>query len=56
LAVKPSPDAIAHAKSIVAAFDAQPGAGVVGIGGKMYDRPHLVRARVLLAKAGKPSS
>lgn len=50
----PSPEAIAHAKSIVAAFDAQPGAGVVGIGGKMYDRPHLVRAKLLIAKAGKP--
>jgi citrate lyase subunit beta/citryl-CoA lyase len=49
----PSAEAVAHAQSIVAAFEAQPGAGVVGIGGKMYDRPHLVRARVLLAKAGK---
>ncbi len=49
----PAPEAIAHAQSIVAAFDAQPGAGVVGIGGKMYDRPHLVRAKILLAKATK---
>lgn len=46
----PTPDAIVHAQSIVAAFEAQPGAGVVGIGGKMYDRPHLVRAKVLLGK------
>lgn len=46
----PTRDAIAHAQSIVAAFEAQPGAGVVGIGGKMYDRPHLVRAKVLLGK------
>ncbi len=44
----PSPDAIAQAQAIVDAFAAQPGAGVVGIGGKMYDRPHLVRARNLL--------
>ena len=29
---------------MVAAFAAQPGAGVVGIDGVMYDRPHLVRA------------
>jgi citrate lyase subunit beta/citryl-CoA lyase len=50
----PTPEAIAHARGIVAAFEAEPGAGVVGIGGKMYDRPHLVRAQVLLAKAGKP--
>jgi citrate lyase subunit beta/citryl-CoA lyase len=49
----PMPEAVAHAQSIVAAFAAQPGAGVVGIGGKMYDRPHLVRAKILLAKAGK---
>ncbi|MGD9920925.1 MAG: CoA ester lyase [Pseudorhodoplanes sp.] len=49
----PTPDAVAHAERIVAAFAAQPGAGVVGIGGKMYDRPHLARAKVLLAKAGK---
>lgn len=49
----PDAEAVAHAQSIVAAFEAQPGAGVVGIGGKMYDRPHLVRAKVLLAKAGK---
>jgi citrate lyase subunit beta/citryl-CoA lyase len=49
----PTPEAIAHARSIVEAFEANPGAGVVGIGGKMYDRPHLVRAKLLLAKAGK---
>jgi citrate lyase subunit beta/citryl-CoA lyase len=49
----PSAEAVAHAKAILDAFEAQPGAGVVGIGGKMYDRPHLVRAKVLLAKAGK---
>ena len=28
-----------------------PGAGVVGIGGVMYDRPHLARAKQLLARA-----
>ncbi len=47
----PNAEAIAHAKSILAAFDAQPGAGVVGIGGKMYDRPHQIRAQQLLARA-----
>jgi citrate lyase subunit beta/citryl-CoA lyase len=52
----PSADAIAHAKSILAAFEAQPGAGVVGIGGKMYDRPHLVRAQRLLARAAAAKS
>jgi citrate lyase subunit beta/citryl-CoA lyase len=35
----------------VAAFAAAPGAGAVGIGGVMYDRPHLARARQVLARA-----
>ena len=47
----PSADAIAHAQSVIAAFAAAPGAGVVGIGGVMYDRPHLVKAKQLLARA-----
>jgi citrate lyase subunit beta/citryl-CoA lyase len=37
---------------VVAAFAAEPGAGVVGIDGVMYDRPHLARAKQLLARAG----
>jgi citrate lyase subunit beta/citryl-CoA lyase len=40
---------IEKAKTIVAAFAAKPGAGTVGIDGKMYDRPHLKRAQELLA-------
>jgi citrate lyase subunit beta/citryl-CoA lyase len=47
----PSPAAITHAQSIVDAFAANPGAGVVGIGGVMYDRPHLARAKHLLSRA-----
>jgi citrate lyase subunit beta / citryl-CoA lyase len=46
----PSAESIARAKAIVAAFAAEPNAGVVGIDGVMYDRPHLVRARQLLAR------
>ena len=45
----PTAAEIKKAKAVVAAFAAQPGAGVVGIDGKMYDRPHLVRAQALLA-------
>jgi len=45
---KPSGAQIAKAKAVVAAFAANPGAGAVGIDGKMYDRPHLVRAKALL--------
>jgi citrate lyase subunit beta/citryl-CoA lyase len=40
---------IETAQAIVAAFAAKPGAGTVGIDGKMYDRPHLTRAQALLA-------
>jgi citrate lyase subunit beta / citryl-CoA lyase len=47
----PSAEAIATARAIVAAFATHPGAGVVAIGGVMYDRPHLERARRLLARA-----
>jgi citrate lyase subunit beta/citryl-CoA lyase len=51
----PSAEAIAHAQSVIAAFAAAPGAGVVGIGGVMYDRPHLARAKQLLARASSPA-
>ena len=48
----PSAEQIAKAKAVVAAFAAKPGAGTVGIDGKMYDRPHLARAQALLARIG----
>lgn len=47
----PTPAAIAHAQRVIAAFAAAPGAGVVGIDGLMYDRPHFLRAQLLLARA-----
>jgi len=47
----PSAAALANARAIVAAFAASPGAGVVGIEGVMYDRPHLARAQQLIARA-----
>jgi citrate lyase subunit beta / citryl-CoA lyase len=46
----PNATEIEKAKAIVAAFAAKPGAGTVGIDGKMYDRPHLARAQALLAR------
>lgn len=46
----PSAAAIANAQAIVAAFAASPGAGVIGLQGVMYDRPHLERAKRLLAR------
>ena len=50
-AFTPPEDAIARARAIVATFAASPGAGVVGIDGVMYDRPHLARAQRLIAHA-----
>ena len=44
---------IAQAEKVVAAFAAQPDAGVVSIDGEMYDRPHLSRAQKLLKRAGR---
>ncbi|MBZ6075507.1 HpcH/HpaI aldolase/citrate lyase family protein [Microvirga puerhi] len=52
-AFTPSPDAIARAEAVIAAFRDNPGTGVVGVGGEMLDRPHLVRAERLLARAGR---
>jgi len=49
----PTAEAIAQSERIVAAFAADPGAGVVGIDGRMVDRPHLRRAERLLARAGR---
>jgi citrate lyase subunit beta/citryl-CoA lyase len=47
----PTQEAIAKAKVVVEAFAANPGAGVIGIDGVMFDRPHLERAKGLLARA-----
>src|SRR3974390_1116461 len=44
----PTPAQTQKPKAVVAAFAAQPSAGTVGIDGKMFDRPHLVRAQRLL--------
>jgi citrate lyase subunit beta/citryl-CoA lyase len=46
----PTAEAIATARAVVAAFAADPSAGVVAIEGVMYDRPHLTRAQRLLAR------
>lgn len=49
----PSPEELDEARKVVAAFAANPDAGTLGIDGKMYDIPHLVTARQILAAAGE---
>jgi len=44
----PSPEECAHARAVIDAFAAQPGAGAVRLDGRMIDRPHLVQARRML--------
>jgi citrate lyase subunit beta/citryl-CoA lyase len=50
-AFTPSGEDVRHAEEIVAAFEAHPDAGVLSVGGKMVDRPHLVQARRVLERA-----
>lgn len=50
-AFTPSAQAVKSALAIVEAFKAAGNTGVVGIDGKMYDRPHLKLAERLLARA-----
>jgi citrate lyase subunit beta / citryl-CoA lyase len=51
-AFTPSAEEVAAAREIVAAFAADPQAGVIGIRGVMLDRAHIVRAERVLARAG----
>lgn len=44
----PSAQERAHAQAVVDAFAQNPGAGVISLGGRMVDKPHLVAARRLL--------
>ena len=41
---------VAHARAVVAAFEAHPGAGALSLDGRMIDRPHLVQAQRILAR------
>ena len=47
----PSGQEVDWAKRVIATFEGNPGAGVLTLDGKMLDRPHLVLARRLLARA-----
>lgn len=50
-----SPQDLEEAKQVIAAFAGKPDIGVVGIDGKMVDRPHLRRAERILARAERQS-
>lgn len=50
-AFTPSEAEVAHARAVVAAFEANPGAGALSLDGRMIDRPHLVQAQRTLAAA-----
>ncbi len=51
-AFTPGEEELAHARAIVEAFAANPGAGALSLDGRMIDAPHLKLARRLLAQAG----
>jgi citrate lyase subunit beta/citryl-CoA lyase len=52
-AFTPSSEDVRHAEEIVAAFEAHPEAGVLSVGGKMVDRPHLTQARRVLERVAR---
>jgi len=52
-AFEPTAEELERAARIIRLFDENPGAGTVGLDGKMIDRPHLVQARRLLQTKDK---
>ncbi len=50
-AFEPTTAEIEHARRIVELFEQNPGAGTVGLDGRMIDRPHLVQAQRILQQA-----
>lgn len=50
-AFTPSDEEIAHAGKIIAAFEENPGAGVINLDGSMIDRPHLDLARKIMQRS-----
>jgi citrate lyase subunit beta / citryl-CoA lyase len=51
-AFSPSEAEVAHASAVIAAFAAQPDAGVLSLDGKMIDLPHLVQAQRIMQTSG----
>ena len=50
-AFTPSEMELAHARAVIAAFEAKPGAGALSLDGRMIDRPHLLQAQRILSLA-----
>jgi citrate lyase subunit beta/citryl-CoA lyase len=50
-AFTPSEAELAHARAVIAAFEANPGVGALSLDGRMIDRPHLVQAQRILSQA-----
>ena len=50
-AFTPSAEEVEHARAIVQALDSEPEAGVLSVGGRMVDRPHLVQAKRVLKRS-----
>lgn len=49
----PSAADVEAARRVIAAFDAQPGAGAIAVDGKMLDKPHYRSAQRVLGRAAK---
>lgn len=47
----PTDAEVAHARAVIDAFAAHPGAGALRLDGRMIDRPHLIQAQRILAQA-----
>jgi citrate lyase subunit beta / citryl-CoA lyase len=52
-AFTPSAAEIEHARRVVEAFEANPGAGALSLDGKMIDRPHLIQAKRIVGNRPK---
>jgi citrate lyase beta subunit len=55
-AFMPSEEELQEARRIVALFAENPGAGSIGMDGRMIDRPHLLQAQRLLDVTQPPES
>jgi len=52
-AFSPQPAEVARARQVIAAFADRPDAGVLSLDGQMLDRPHLIKAQRILARAAR---